>query len=110
MYVNSLFSKINKETKIRIANYTNPLEIAERLYLGGLSISGVGREVYMLLDSNERFYQLPKYKIERIYQMLRACDRKPPKVYMFNYHIKNIGLIKDVSDDVVRIVNKEQSY
>ena len=85
-------------------------ETVDRMYLGGLAINGVGRELYLLLDSNEKFYRLPQYKIEKVYQMLRGFDRKPPKAYMFNYHIPNIGVIKDVSDDVVRIISKEQSY
>ena len=110
VYVAKIAQKIYKELKIDIIDYINIKETSDRMYWGGLSIAGVGRELYMLLDSNEKFYQLPQYKIDRIYQMLRGIDRKPPKAYMFNYHIKNIGVIKDVSEEVVRIINKEQSY
>lgn len=109
-YVNKIVTNIRDKTGINIGKYIAHIETIDRLYYGGLAISGVGRELYMLLDSNEKFYQLPQYKIDRIYQMLRGIDRKPPKAYMFNYHIKNIGVIKDVSEEVVRIINKEQSY
>ena len=38
---------------------------------------------------NEKWYNIPQYKIERVYQMLRVYDKKSLKAYMFNYHIKN---------------------
>lgn len=110
LYVAKLAQSIYKELKVDILDYINIEETADRMYWGGLAISGVGREVYMLLDSNENFYQLPTTKIERIYQILRAYDKKHLYAYMFNYHIKNIGVIKNVDDSIVRIINKEQSY
>ena len=110
LYVAKLAQSIYKELKVDILEYINIEETADRMYWGGLAISGVGREVYMLLDSNENFYQLPTTKIERIYQILRAYDKKHLYAYMFNYHIKNIGVIKKVDDNIVKIINKEQSY
>ena len=109
-YIHKIVTTILRETGVDITRYYNIDETVDRLYFGGLAFSGIGRELYLVLDSNEKFYQLPQYKIERVYQMLRGFDRRPPKAYMFNYHIKNIGVIKDVSEDVVRIINKEQSY
>lgn len=109
-YVHKIVSKILDKTGVNLYEYLMINETVDRMYLGGLAINGVGRELYLLLDSNEKFYRLPQYKIEKVYQMLRGFDRKPPKAYMFNYHIPNIGVIKDVSDDVVRIISKEQSY
>lgn len=110
IYVGKIAQKIYKELKIDILDYISLEDTADRMYWGGLAISRVGREIYMLLDSNEKFYKLPQYKIERVYQILRGVDRKPPKAYMFKYHIENIGVIKDVSDGIVRIINKERSY
>lgn len=110
IYVGKIAQKIYKELKIDILDYISLEDTADRMYWGGLAISSVGREIYMLLDSNEKFYKLPKYKIERVYQMLRGFDRKPPKAYMFNYHIKNIGVIKVTDENIVKIINKEQSY
>ena len=110
VYVAKLAQSIYKELKVDILEYINIEETADRMYFGGLAISGVGREVYMLLDSNEKFYRLPKTKIERAYQILRVYDKKHLYAYMFNYNIKNIGVIKKVDDNIVKIMNKEQSY
>lgn len=111
VYVAKLAQSIYKELKVDILEYINIEETADRMYFGGLAISGVGREAYMLLDSNEKWYiSTPSYKIERIYQILRAYDKKHLYAYMFNYHIKNIGVIKKVDDNIVKILNKEQSY
>lgn len=110
LYVAKLAQSIYKELKIDILKYFSLEAITDRMYWGGLAISGVGHEVYMLLDSNEYWYSLPKTKIDRVYQILRAYDKKHLYAYMFNYHIKDIGVIKNVSEDVVRIINKEQSY
>ena len=110
LHIAEVAKKIYKELKIDILEYINMQEISERMYWGGQAICSVGREIYLLLDSNEKWYKLHQYKIDRVYQILRAYDKKSLKVYMFNYHIKDIGVIKDVSEDVVRIVNKEKLY
>lgn len=111
LYVTTLVKNIYNETKIDISKYLDINDLVNRMYWGGQSISGVGREIYMLLDSNENWYMsTPISKIERIYQILRAYDKKHLYAYMFNYHIKDIGVIKNVDDNIVRIINKEQSY
>lgn len=111
LYVAKLAQSIYKETKVDILRYFSLEDLADRMYWGGQSISGVGREIYMLLDSNANWYFNNSIsKIERIYQILRAYDKKHLYAYMFNYHIKNIGVIKKVDDNIVRIINKEQSY
>lgn len=111
LYVITLTKSIYSETKIDILKYFDINDLVNRMYWGGQSISGVGREIYMLLDSNENWYMsTPISKIERIYQILRAYDKKHLYAYMFNYHIKDIGVIKNVDDNIVRIINKEQSY
>ena len=109
-YVAKIVREIRDKTNINIAYFIDIDSLVDRMYYGGQSISKVGHEIYMLLDSNENWCKFPQYRIKRVYQMLRGYDRKPPKVYTFNYHIKNIGVIKDVSDEVVRIVNKEKAY
>ena len=107
LHIAQAAKRIYKELKIDILKYISMNDLAERMYLGGQAICSVGHEIYMLLDSNENWYKLPKTKIERIYQILRAYDKKSLKAYMFNYHIEGIGVIKDVSEDVVRIIGKE---
>lgn len=111
IYLGKLAQKIYKELKIDILEYINLEETADRMYWGGLAISGVGREIYLLLDSNEKWYkEVCKSKIERVYQILRVYDKRNLQAYMFNYHIKNVGVIKTTDENVVRILSKEHSY
>lgn len=107
-YVESLCNYALEKTGVDITKYVNIDRTIDRMKLGGLAISGVGREVYLLLDSTEFFYQdVCETKRQRLYQLLRNYDRHHLDVYMFEYHIKNIGVIKNVSEDVVRIVKRE---
>ena len=111
LHIAEVAKRIYKELHIDILEYFSMNDLAERMYWGGQAICSVGHEIYMLLDSNEKWYEkICKSKIERTYQMLRVYDKKSLKAYMFNYNIKDIGVIKDVSDEIVRIVCKEQSY
>ena len=110
LHIATVAKLIYKELKIDILEYFSMHDLAERMYWGGQAICNVGHEIYMLLDSNEKWYNIPQYKIERVYQMLRVYDKKSLKAYMFNYHIKNIGIIKDVSEDIVRIIDKKKMY
>jgi hypothetical protein len=105
-YIQQIRDNINRETFIDIAKYADLDTLVDRMYLGGQAISGVSNEIYMLLDSNYEFYQLPKTKIETIYRILRTYDKKHLNSYMFNYHIKNIGVIKNVSNSRVIIKDK----
>ena len=110
-YINLIRTKILKEFNVDIFKYIeSPEHLILRMKLGGQTICGVGHEIYMLLDSNESWYQLSKTKIEKIYKKLRSFDKNYLKAYMFNYHIPNVGVIKDVSDDVVTIKEKIKIY
>lgn len=110
-YVNNIVEQIKKITKININNYINTAQVANYMYFGGIAISGVGKEIYMLLDSTEQFYnEISTTNRKKIYIILRKIDKQPPKAYMFNYNIKNVGVIKDVSDDIVKIIDKRSAY
>ena len=110
-YVNSLCQYINSKTGVDIRQYADLDSVVKYAKLGGIAISGIGREVALVLDSTETFYlNLSSSKRERIYQLLRNYDRKHLDAYMFEYHIKDIGVIKNVSKDVVKIVSREQWY
>ena len=85
------------------------LNAVEYLMNGGIAVSGFGGELNLLLDSNEAYYRLSESKRSAVEAYLRRCDRKPPEAYLFSYHIPFVGVIKDVSEDVVRIVGKELS-
>ena len=110
-YLYNIRLEIKKKYNLDIADYIKLEEVAEYMKLGGLSICGTGRELYRMLDSNYKWYQdVSNTKIENVYRLLRNYDKKHLKAYTFNYHIPNIGVIKDVSEDVVRIVKKEQRH
>ena len=110
-YLNNIRMDIREKFNVDIANYIKLEDVAMNMKLGGLCIFQTGRELYMLLDSEYRWYQdMSNTKIERVYSFLRNYDKRHLKVYTFNYHIPNIGVIKDVSEDVARIVKKEQRH
>lgn len=105
-YLGNIVSYVYQNSCINIMNYITVFDTINRLNLGALAVSGVGKELSMLLDSTEKWYTLPESKINKVYKLLKSIDKNCPKAYMFNYHIVNIGVIKDVSPDVVRIVDK----
>lgn len=110
-YVIGLVREIYKNTGIDIRQYLgNQLDnLINNMYTGGIQIHQLGNEIYMLLDSNEKFYMLGIAKINSVYKMLKQRDKKKDYAYMFNYNIKNIGVIKSVDDNIVRIVRKDKS-
>lgn len=109
-YVEGIRKHIYEKTKIDIAGYINLSGVVLYAHCGNIAIWGITREIEMLLDSNEHWYELAPSRIERVYQILRGYSKKHLRAYMFNYNIKNTGVIKDVKEDVVRIVKKEVMY
>lgn len=109
-YVTGLVREIYKNTGIDIRQYLgNQIDnLINYMYFGGIQIHQLGHELYMLLESNERFYMLGTTKTNSVYKILRQRDRKQNYAYMFNYHIKNIGVIKSVDDNIVRIIRKDK--
>ena len=106
-YVFGIRNELLEKTGIDIGKMWNIAETADRMYLGGLAVTGVGREIALMLDSFEEWHRLSKTKRETILRILRRYD-KSQKVYMFNGCIKDCGVIKDVSDNVVRILRREE--
>jgi len=106
-YIRGIVLEIQQKTDIDILRYINLDTLLYYIHSGNVAISGTCREIYLILDSDEYFYSLPKIKIDRVFQILRTYDSKHLYAYMFNYHIKDIGVIKKVTDDIVKIVNKE---
>ena len=73
-----------------------------------MPISGISMEIQLLIDSNEYWYERNnKSNIDKVYSILRNYDKKHLKAYMINCFVENIGVIKDVSPDTVKIVRKE---
>lgn len=109
-YVNTILADVRKKTKIPVQNYLDVSSIADYIVNGRVFIANLGeREISLLLDSTERWYTdgITEAQRKNVYRALRQEDKKL-KAYMFSYHIKGIGVIKDVSPEVVRIIGKEK--
>ena len=110
-YLSKISQEIFNKFRIEILNFIDMHRIADRMRWGGLMISNISREIANCLDNNAEWYRLVnKTTREKIYSFLRAYDRKHLYSYMFTYNIPNIGVIKNVDDNVVKIVGKENSY
>lgn len=108
-YMKMIISTIYKKTDIRIDNYFSVNEIINRIYFGAQAISSLGWSIAEILDNTDKFYfDYNKTTREKIYTELRRIDKNLKLAYMFNYHIKNIGVIKYVDDEnIVKILEKE---
>lgn len=109
-YINSLCFEIYRRTKVNIHDFINTSMVANYMYMGGLSIYGAGIEVYRMLDNCSMWYSSLSTSVRN--EVKRICysyGKTHLKAYLFNYHIKNIGVIKVISDDVVQIMDKMQS-
>lgn len=108
-YIREIQTYINKEYGVNIARYLDIRDLAEYLHEAKVGINSTCNEIYLLLDSNERWYNdISSSKMERIWATLRAYDKKHLKVYMFPYHIKNTGVCKTVDENIVRIIGKQR--
>lgn len=109
-YVVDLIRFIYLKENVDISKYFDINNLVEYIHTGNIAVSGIGREVYMLLDSNEYWYNIEQDKIERIYKILENYDKNNLTVYLFNYNIPNIGVIKKIDDSIVRIISREKMY
>lgn len=109
-YVFKIRKAICQQTGIDIQDYINISDTIDRMYWGGLAITGVGREISLCLDNNEKWYtSTTQTKRDLVDRILRQFD-KSHKAFMFNYNIKNIGVIKNVDENIVKIIRKEPTY
>lgn len=106
-YVLKLRQEMLAVFKLRLEDFFDMQLLARYLWQGGVAISGVGKEVQNLLDSSEEFYMRHGKNSEAIFEWLRKW-RGIPKAYLFTYNIRGCGIIRDVSPEVVRIVDKER--
>ena len=107
--VKYIVEKTELETKVKIGKYINSKLIGSKLYLGNLSFSNLAREFYLILDNEYEFYNSTSDSLrEKIYRKIRSLCKELLKVYMFNYNIPDIGIIKDVKPEIVRIIKKER--
>lgn len=113
-YVLNMMKEVQAKCNVNLNQYLSAdmiTQTIDRMYLGGLAISGVGKELCLLLDSTCDWYlNLSVSKTEQVYRVLRNYGKSHLAAYDFNYHIRNIGIIKNVDPDIVKIVDKEYSY
>ena len=105
-HLKGLRQLIYKSEKLDLANYIDLSSVANYMYFGGISIYRLSHEIELLLDSNEQWYRNSQSKIQRVYRLARQWDKNNLAAYMFNYNIKNVGVIKRVEPDIVRIASK----
>lgn len=109
-YVNAMLRDVRKKTKVPVQNYLDVSSLADYIANGRVFIANLGdREISLFLDSTERWYTdgITETQRQNVYRALRQEDKKL-KAYMFPYYIKDIGVIKDVSPEVVKIIGKEK--
>ena len=108
-YMKQCIDTVRKRCNVDISCYIVLEDIAQRLNYGGIGVAFLGREIWLNLENTELFYKgLSSKKRNSVMTVLRHIDSHLPDVYMFNYSIKNVGIIKNVSPEVVQIVNKER--
>ena len=116
-----IYFSTNKQVAKRYGRYVYTLEINDRSLLDFRHI-----EICTKYESDIVHYIYNKFNIDiseyidlnqvthrirwgglPIYSILRNYDKKHLKAYMINCYIENIGVIKDVSQATVKIVQKE---
>lgn len=108
-YVKGMATSVRKQTGIDISKYFDFASVAEYAYYGNIAIYKIHREIQMLLDSSEMWYrEVSEKDMKKINGLLEKYDKNALKAYTFNYNIPMIGIIKDVSDDIVRIADKRK--
>lgn len=111
LLIAKLAKLIYKKYGVDILKYVNLQELSEKLYLGGIAFYSLDKEITQVLESTEEWYfGVNKTKREAIYRDIRKYMTEELIVYMFNYHIKDIGIIRSTDDNVVKIIGKENSY
>ena len=110
-FMYDLVNTLIKVFNVNIGRYIDINSYITRVHVGGISIYNIGKDIAFNLDNNAEFYtSYNKTQREKVYRFLKKYCSTQLKSYMFTYHIPNIGVIKVIEHDVVRIVNKEFSY
>lgn len=107
-YLAAIAVDINQKLQISLFDYINMAQLSELMYYGKIRISGIGNEIGLMLESNERFNKIAESKRNRTYQLLRAWDKKEIQAILFNSPNKKEGIIKKVDKDHMRILGKKK--
>lgn len=107
--VKNILDEVENITKKSIKKYIDVNAIANNLFKVNLGFNNLGKELELILDNNFNFYNNYSNSVRNnIYRKIRITIKKTLKAYIFNYHISNIGIIKDVNPEIVKIINKEK--
>ena len=110
-YLIGIADTITKSININILNYIKFQEFVQRMCYGGISIASTCKDIYDILENTETWYSATsKSRREIAYKILRKYDKNHLFVYLFKYNIPNVGVIKTIDENVVTIINKENSY
>lgn len=110
-FLYSLLSYIQRDCNIDLVEYIKAPHvdtIINLMHNGKLGVNSLGRELTDVLNSNCNFYSdLSESCRDNIIRKIRVNLKKMLAVYLFNNEIPNIGIIKDVNSNVVKIIGKE---
>ena len=94
-YITCLNNYVKKNTGVYLSSWIKLDDTINRMYLGGLSIWGLSRELELLLDSCEAWYlKMTESNRRKIIAAVRRFNKEHLKVYMYNYSIKSTGVSK----------------
>lgn len=108
-YIANVCNYIKDKEGIYINRYFDALSIADYIHYGNVAIYQTCNEIKLMLDSCEAWYNLDTNKINKVLKLLDKYDKEHLTAYLFNYNIKNIGIIKKINPDIVRIMNCEKT-
>lgn len=98
--------EVMKKTQVDISKYIDLNSIGQGIYWGNVGVSTLSREIGLHLDSSELLWtSIPNADkfIEEVKKVVTKFIKLKIKIYMFNYSIPEIGVIKD--EDLVHIVS-----
>lgn len=115
-YVNRLMEDIYIKFKVDARTLRTYKEVVKGLACGKIEIDRLGSELAIEIDNDYGLYE--KYidsmsikKHENLIRYIERLDGKYLKAYTYpSNEIRGVGIIKDVSTDVVKIVKKTKLY
>lgn len=108
-YIVCMLKRVLDDTKVDISRYVNIKHLAMTVINGQIAIYQIHREIGLLLDSEEDWHlNLSERKREDILRSLRIFNNETLVAYLFNNAIPNIGVIKKLNEQDIKIINKEK--
>lgn len=106
-YIRGILQEVRKTFGVSLSDFISVQSVFDILLDGGIAVCGVCREISMHLDASDNWYAQDSGLITNVMEFLEGYDSGHLVVYLFPYHIKGVGVLKDVSSNVVSIVGRE---